>query len=34
MRSVHAGKIDALKRGFTGEVLLPTDDAYDDARKI
>ena len=34
MTRVQAGKIEELKKGFQGEVILPGDGAYDDARKI
>jgi len=34
MTRVQTGKIEELKRGFQGEVILPGDGAYDDARKI
>ena len=34
MRTVHARTIEDLKRGFTGEILRPSDGAYDSARKI
>jgi FAD/FMN-containing dehydrogenase len=34
MTKVSAGKIEELKDGFKGEVLLPGDDAYDGARQI
>ena len=34
MTRVQTGKLEELKRGFQGEVILPGDGAYDDARKI
>ena len=34
MRTVQARTIEELKGGFTGEILLPSDGAYDSARKI
>src|SRR5690349_6503197 len=34
MGSLQAAKIDKLKEGFSGEILLPQDGAYDEARKI
>jgi FAD/FMN-containing dehydrogenase len=34
MKKVPAAKIKELKRGFKGEILLPGDGAYDDARRI
>jgi FAD/FMN-containing dehydrogenase len=34
MTPLQAGTIDGLKRGFTGEILLPGDGAYDGARRI
>jgi FAD/FMN-containing dehydrogenase len=34
MTTLQAGKIEELKRGFEGEILLPGDGAYESARKI
>ena len=34
MANVQAGKIGELKAGIKGEILLPSDGAYEDARKI
>ena len=34
MTTVQAKPIEELKVGFTGEILLPSDDAYDNARTI
>jgi FAD/FMN-containing dehydrogenase len=34
MTRVQAGKLEELKKGFQGEVILPGDRAYDDARTI
>jgi FAD/FMN-containing dehydrogenase len=34
MKNLQPGKIDELKGGFKGEVLLPGDDAYETARQI
>jgi FAD/FMN-containing dehydrogenase len=34
MTRVQTGKIAELKKGFQGEVILPGDSAYEDARKI
>jgi hypothetical protein len=34
MTELQAGKIEALKAGFQGEILLPSDGAYESARKI
>src|SRR5262245_17643302 len=34
MMRVDAAKIDALKKGFGGKVLVPKDPGYDEARKI
>ena len=34
MSQLQAAKIDALKRSLKGAILLPSDDAYEDARKI
>ena len=34
MTNVQANKIDGLKVGFKGELLLPSDDAYEGARQI
>ena len=34
MTSLAAGKIEEFKRGFGGEILLPSDGAYESARKI
>jgi FAD/FMN-containing dehydrogenase len=34
MMTLQATKIDELKDGFTGEILLPSDGAYEGARKI
>ena len=34
MTKVQARKIEELKGGFKGEILLPSDGAYDSARKI
>ena len=34
MTNVQAGKIGELKAGIKGEILLPSDGAYEDARKI
>src|SRR5258708_3236128 len=34
MTDLQAGKIEELKRGFEGEILLPSDGAYESARKI
>jgi FAD/FMN-containing dehydrogenase len=34
MMRVQSGKIEELKKGFQGEVIVPGDGAYDDARKI
>src|SRR5260221_110509 len=34
MSNLQTGKIEELRNGFTGEVLLPSDNSYDDARKI
>ena len=34
MNQLHPTKIEALKGNFSGEVLLPSDDAYEHARKI
>ena len=34
MTTVQAKPIEELKVGFTGEILLPSDDAYDSARTI
>ncbi len=34
MTNLHAGKIEELKGGFQGAILLPSDGAYESARKI
>jgi FAD/FMN-containing dehydrogenase len=34
MANLQAGKIEGLKGGFKGEILLPSDGAYDSARQI
>jgi FAD/FMN-containing dehydrogenase len=34
MTNLESSKIEQLKRGFEGEILLPTDGAYDSARQI
>lgn len=34
MSNLHTGKIEELKSGFKGEILLPNDGAYENARKI
>ena len=34
MTNVQAGKIEELKSGFKGQVLLPGDGEYENARKI
>ncbi len=34
MTNLQAGKIEELKGGFQGEILLPSDGAYESARKI
>jgi FAD/FMN-containing dehydrogenase len=34
MNNLQAGKIEELKGGFKGEILLPSDGAYDSARQI
>ena len=32
MTNLHTRKIEELKKGFKGEILLPGDAAYEDAR--
>ena len=34
MAVLQAGEVEALKKDFRGEVLLSSDDAYEDARQI
>ena len=34
MANPSAGKIDGFRNGFRGEIILPGDHAYEDARKI
>ena len=34
MTNLQVGKIEELKGGFNGEILLPSDSAYDSARQI
>jgi len=34
MTSIDKTKLDALRRGFQGTILLPSDDEYEEARKI
>ena len=34
MTSLQAGKVEALRGGFKGEIVLPSDGAYDSARSI
>ena len=34
MKSLQAGKIEELRSGFKGEILLPSDGDYESARKI
>lgn len=34
MTNLPAGRIEELKKGFNGEIILPGDGAYDDARRI
>ena len=34
MLNLHASRIDELRTGFGGEVLLPRDVAYESARRI
>lgn len=34
MTNLQARKIEELKSGFTGEIIIPSDGAYENARKI